>query len=200
VGVTAAPPRVLVVDNGSRSTRLVVRLVAEEGFQAIPVVTAAIADRIPAVNAVILTGTDVPVWNALYEAEIQLILSCPVPLLGLCGGHQLIGRAYGVDVERRPAVIGKTRVQLAPSVPLFDGLPREVALFQRHVYALCGVPAGFELIATSDTCPVEGIGQLARNLYGMQAHLEFRPDGRRILRRFLARAKAARPTQWRLAV
>jgi GMP synthase (glutamine-hydrolysing) len=193
-----AVPSVLVVDNGSRSTRVVARLVAEEGFRPVLVTTSAVADPVPAVNAVILTGTDLPVWNSVYGGEIRLIQSSPVPLLGLCGGHQLIGRAYGVDVEPGPAVIGRTRVRIMGSIALFHDVPSEVVLFQRHVYCLPTVPPGFELIATSDTCPVEGIRHLRRELYGMQAHLEFRWHGQQILRRFLSLARQAPTLSWHL--
>ncbi len=37
-----------------------------------------------------------------------------------------------------------------------------------------------------------------RPMYGMQAHVEFRADGRRILRRFLAEADRHQPRSWRI--
>jgi GMP synthase-like glutamine amidotransferase len=178
----------LVVDNGSRSTSLIRRLLVEDGWLVTAVPVSAIPDIGPSVHAVILTGTDVPVRDPLYDKEIELIRRCPVPLLGICGGHQLIGRAFGVDIERTAAVVGRSRVRLCADSPLNIGLPAEVELFQRHVYGLRRVPDDFLLAATSDTCEVEGIRHKTRELYGMQAHLEFRAEGRRILRAFLNRA------------
>jgi GMP synthase-like glutamine amidotransferase len=188
----------LVVDNGSRSAGLIVRLLDGAGWSVAVVPVADIPHQLPDSNAVILTGTDLPVWERVYAAEIELIRSCPVPLLGICGGHQLIGRAYGVDVEPVPAVIGRSRVRLDAGAALFAGLPSEVELLQRHTFGLTAVPAGFDLIATSDSCTVEGIRSRTRPMYGMQAHVEFRADGRRILRRFLAEADRHQPRSWRI--
>jgi len=180
---------VLIVDNGSRSTPLIGDLVRQAGWHT-SVVAAALAVPVPrSADAVILTGTDLPVFAPGYEAEIGLIRDCAVPLLGICGGMQLIGRAYGVGLDKGEAVIGATPVRLRWGVDLFDGLPQEAQLFQRHVYRLRSTPPGFEVTASSESCAIEGIRQAGRPLYGMQAHLEFRHHGRQILRRFLQIAR-----------
>ncbi|MFG3578706.1 type 1 glutamine amidotransferase [Micromonospora chersina] len=178
----------VVVDNGSLSTSVIRRLLVDQGWSTEVVPVDAIADVGPSVHAVVLTGTDVPVRDPLYDGEVDFIRRCPVPLLGICGGHQLIGRAFGVDIEQTAAVVGRSRVRLHADSPLNAGLPAEVELFQRHTYGLRAVPDGFVLTATSDSCAVEGIRHRTRELYGMQAHLEFRAEGRRIFRAFLDRA------------
>jgi GMP synthase-like glutamine amidotransferase len=186
----------LIVDNGSPSAPLLARLIAAAGWTPLTTPVEQLPRRVPPVSAVVLTGTDVPVWHPVYRTEAALIRSCPVPLLGLCGGHQLIGRAHGVGLRRVPPAVGRTRVRLLGDHPLWTGLPPPVELFQRHVYGLRGVPAGFDLIATSDTCPVEGIARTGGRIYGMQAHLEFRPEGRAILSRFLGLAAPTEPVSW----
>jgi len=178
----------VVVDNGSLSTSLIRRLLVEDGWSVTMVPVCAIADVGPSVRAVVLTGTDVPVRDPLYDKEIDFIRRCPVPLLGICGGHQLIGRAFGVDIEQTAPVVGRSLVRLYAASPLHSGLPAEVELFQRHTYALRAVPDDFVLTATSDSCAVEGIRHRSRELYGTQAHVEFRAAGRRIFRAFLRRA------------
>jgi GMP synthase (glutamine-hydrolysing) len=112
-----------------------------------------------------------------------------VPLLGICGGMQLIGRAFGADLEEGAPVIGRTRVNLAAGIPLFTGMPSQVELFQRHIYRLASLPPGWEAIATSANCKLEGIWDPSYGSYGMQEHLEFRAEGRAMLRRFLALAQ-----------
>src|SRR5258708_6061164 len=49
------------------------------------------------------------------------------------------------------------------------------------------MPPGFELTATTDSCPVAAFQNVAKRMYGVQFHLEVShtPDGRTILRRFL---------------
>ncbi|WP_158887938.1 type 1 glutamine amidotransferase [Amycolatopsis anabasis] len=187
-GATTSP-RALVVDNGSLSTRRIAELVHESGWWPEVVPHREIPRNGREFAAIVLTGTDVPAWEPGYEAELELIRAATVPVLGICGGLHLIGRAYGVGLGRGPAVVGGSPVTLLPGVELFSGLPGEVRLFQRHVYGLVAVPPGFALTATSGTCRVEGIRHRRRALYGMQAHLEFRRDGKRIFRNFLDRAR-----------
>ena len=197
------PPHALIVDNGSRSVPLIAREVTTAGWActvlpltALPTAGSAgspgSAGSVGSVgfDAVILSGTDLPVWAPVYHDELDLIRSSRVPLLGICGGLQLIGRAFGADVEEGSSVIGRTRVSLAAGVPLFTGMPAQVELFQRHKYRLASLPPDWEAIATSANCKLEGIWNPPSGSYGMQAHLEFRAEGRAMLRRFLALAAA----------
>lgn len=186
------PPHALIVDNGSRSVPLITREVTTAGWACtvLPLTTLPRAGSAGAAafDAVILSGTDLPVWAPVYHDELDLIRSSRVPLLGICGGLQLIGRAFGADLEEGPPVIGRTRVSLAAGIPLFTGMPDQVELFQRHIYRLASLPLGWEAIATSANCKLEGIWNPPSGSYGMQAHLEFRAEGRALLRRFLALA------------
>lgn len=184
-------PRALIVDNGSPSAGLIGQLVRDAGWRTavVPAGRVGTAGRVGHPDTVILTGTDLPAFAPGYEAVIRLVRTAAVPVLGICGGMQLIGRAFGVGLDQGPPVIGRTVVRLARDVELFEEMPAEVALFQRHIYRLRSVPAGFAAIASSPRCPIEGIGHHDRAIYGMQAHLEFRAEGRRILRRFLQVAR-----------
>ena len=177
--------RALVLDNGSPSAGLIVRLAQDAGWRACLLPHAALPTVTDWPDAIILSGTDRPAFEPGYEAELRLIRRCPVPLLGICGGMQLIGHAFGVGLDQGQPVIGRTTVQVRTDIALFHGMRAQLPLFQRHIYRLRSVPAGFTGIATSASCPVEGIGDPGRVVYGMQAHLEFRPEGKRILTRFL---------------
>lgn len=174
----------LVIDNGSPSAGLIGQLARDAGWQTAVTRVAGLSPA-AAADAIILTGTHLPVFAPGYQAEIDLIRSCSVPVLGICGGMQLIGRAFGAGLTHGKPAIGRTAVRLVPDVELFAGMPSEVTLFQRHIYQLDAVPEGFIAIASSPGCAIEGIGRPGRAIYGMQAHLEFRAEGRRILHAFL---------------
>ena len=96
-------PHALIVDNGSRSVPLIAREVTSAGWACtvLPLTTLPRAGSAgpAAFDAVILSGTDLPVWAPVYHDELDLIRSGRVPLLGICGGLQLIGRAFGADLE-----------------------------------------------------------------------------------------------------
>lgn len=182
--------RALVVDNGSLTTKLISRRVRELGWSAAVVRHDAVklGDASHAFDAILLSGTDVTVTTGRFDAQLELVRECEVPLLGICGGLHIIGRAYGVGIVKQEPVLGRTEVLFDSGERLFSGLPASTQIFQRHSYRLQRVPEGFRRIATSQTCPVEAIAHRTRPVLGVQGHIELRADGMRILERFLSLA------------
>ena len=146
---------------------------------------------------------------------LELIRETPAPLLGLCGGHQLIGLAFGAapapmgplapgEADPKPDLApgmrkewGPSRVRISADDPLFAGLGDTVVVEQRHFWELKAVPAGFVGLAGSDACPIQAIRHASRPLYGVQFHPELysdlHPDGRTILANFFGLAGPAAP-------
>jgi GMP synthase (glutamine-hydrolysing) len=182
--------RALVVDNGSLTTHLIARRAGNLGWDAVIVRHDAldIARAARDWDAVLLSGTDVPVTTGRFDAQFELVRNCTAPLMGICGGLHLIGRAYGVGIVEQQPVLGRTEVFLDSEERLFSELPAPAQIFQRHSYRLERVPCGFRRIATSSSCPVEAIAHETRALFGLQGHVELRADGARILERFLSLA------------
>jgi GMP synthase (glutamine-hydrolysing) len=178
------------------------------------------------VRAVVVSGhsTLIDEYDPRTLAPLmELIRESRTPLLGLCGGHQLIGLAFGAT----PAPMGRLRPgeadphpDVAPGLrkewgacpvrvfaqdPLFAGLDDTVVVEQRHFWELKALPAGFVRLAASDACPIQAIRHETRPLYGVQFHPELygerHPDGRTILANFfqLAGATARRPEAAALA-
>jgi GMP synthase-like glutamine amidotransferase len=187
---TEQSPTIMVVDNGSLSTGLLAERLEGLGAHVEVVALRVLSPRLPRdgdFDAAVLSGTDVLTSAPdIYDAELELILHADVPILGICGGMHLIARAHGTGiVPGRPAV-GKVPVHLADDERLFAGVASPALLFQRHCYELCEVPGGFRRIAWSELCGCEGISHDQRAVYGLQAHLELRPEGAAVLRNFVA--------------
>jgi GMP synthase-like glutamine amidotransferase len=161
------------------------------------------------VRAVILSGHSTLIDD--YDPDtlaplVEIIRDTPVPILGLCGGHQLIGRAFGVapapmgrlapgEADPWPTLApgmrkewGPSRVRISAEDSLFAGLDETVVVEQRHFWELKTAPAGFVRLAASDACPIQAIRHGGRPLYGVQFHPELyserHPDGRIILSNF----------------
>ena len=172
-------------------------------------------DRL-AVHAIVLSGhsTLIDDYNPSDLAPlVELIRETPGPLLGLCGGHQLIGLAFGEqpapmgrlatgEIDPKPDVApgmrkewGPSRVRISAPDPLFDGLGETVVVEQRHFWELKAVPYGFVRLAGSEACPVQAMRHGSRPLYGVQFHperySELHPDGRAILANFFRLAASA---------
>jgi len=183
-------PRILIVDNGSLSTDVLSERLIGLGAETAIVSLGELYPEMPdegGYDAVVLTGTDVPSTTPyVYETELELIRRTEVPLLGICGGMHLIGKAHGIGIGDCKHAVGKTPVHVDRDEALFDELESPALLFQRHRYQLVDVPDGFRRIAWGDDCQTEGIRHAERPTYGLQAHVEFRPEGKVILRNFLS--------------
>lgn len=144
-------------------------------------------------DAIIMSGSE-----ALYSKSedkgkfskaIEATREVQVPLLGICGGHQLIGMAYGEQVVAMDKSIkGYRDVEVLIGDPLFEDLPRMISVTESHQEMVERVPKGFTLLARSEDTPIEAFRGSNRILYGIQFHPERNdgehPAGATVLRNF----------------
>ena len=162
-------------------------------------------------SAVILSGS-ITDW-AEYEFELlqgllEVIRNAPVPILGMCAGHQLIGYAHGaswgplgslregeIDPDPRFAPGGRKErgfmpVEIDPRCVLFRGLGERAWFFQSHYWHLLEAPPGFVARARSGSSPIQVIERLDKPVFGVQFHPERftaeHPDGDTLLHNFFA--------------
>jgi len=104
-----------------------------------------------------------------------------VPVLGVCFGHQLLGRTGGSTVVRNPKgrEIGTVRVQLTPEGrkdPLFSWSEQgELAVQATHLDVVDGVPAGAKLLASNEACATQAF-RLSETVAAVQFHPEITPE------------------------
>ena len=145
-----------------------------------------------AVQALVLGGNATD-WGEYSRAELQelqeIIREATLPILGLCGGLQLIGMAHDTLVEpMRPLRTeeadpeegyaagffkewGFTPVSVIEPDPLFEGLDAPVFL-EAHYCELRQVPRGFRLLASTNACRIQAIRRIGKPVYGTQFHPE----------------------------
>jgi GMP synthase (glutamine-hydrolysing) len=176
------------------------RLVKEPSTQVTHLASIAAAAKQFKPDAIVLSGTlrDFDYYNpAVLETFADFIRSCTIPVLAICGGHQLVGLSFGARVmtldrleqheqrENRPLEYQYRFIRITePNDPIFRDLnepelnlasqPRLLRVWQNHGLQLDRVPEGFELLATSYLCRNQMMvkrneGQL---IYTVQFHLE----------------------------
>jgi GMP synthase-like glutamine amidotransferase len=121
------------------------------------------------------------------------------PVLGLCGGHQLVGEVFSRDLraveklEDEPIRrLAEGEADLYPSYhagwftetgmqpvrvreredPLFAGLPETVMVLESHYCEVKAPPPDFLLLAENDNCRVQAMRHRERPVYGVQFHPE----------------------------
>mgnify|MGYP006288800619 CR=1 FL=1 len=151
------------------------------------------------IKALVLGG-NVTAWSEYDEESLeplmQVVRGASLPMLGICGGLQLMALAHGVAVrpmrelsagERDPAPDiasgyskewGFTPVRVMKPDPLFQGLEEPVFL-QAHYSEVKGLPENFVLLASTDVCPIQAVRRRGTAVYGTQFHPEAYVSGDR---------------------
>jgi GMP synthase-like glutamine amidotransferase len=161
------------------------------------------------IKALVISG-NASDWVEYSDSELaemlHVIRAAELPIIGLCGGGQLIAMAHGAALgsirrlregERDPNPdyspgYFKERdympVRVVQPAPLFEGLGSEPVFWQSHYWEMKEIPPGFELLASTDECPIQVIRQVGKPVYGTQFHPEHYtdeyPDGRKLLANF----------------
>lgn len=126
------------------------------------------------IKGVILGGSLASVNDdyAWIEEELKFIgqiIDQRIPILGICFGHQLLGKYFGVAIERKISKSGLIKLKLTKEDVFFKGItnPMMLVSHNEHVSTL---PKNFELLATSDYCKVQAIKHKDMDIYGIQFH------------------------------
>jgi GMP synthase-like glutamine amidotransferase len=144
-------------------------------------------------QALLISGNTAE-WAEYDETDLvkmhRIIRSAEWPILGICGGCQLIAMAHGAslgsirrleegeedpDEEYVPGYFkewGFVPLQILKSDPLFDGLGASPRFLAAHYWEVKEVPTGFDLLASSDFCRIQAIRQVGKPVYGTQFHPE----------------------------
>lgn len=155
------------------------------------------------VDGVMISGSPRDAWNddPVNLKLCDLVRLCQergVPLLGVCYGHQVLGRALGGVVARHPqgVEVGNTAVELTPSgqaSPLFHGMPPRFEVLSSHFDAVLETPPGGELLVRGEFTLNQAF-HWNKLLYGVQFHPESDPDVMRYIwsvRRDIWRSKVS---------
>ncbi|MFQ5857528.1 MAG: type 1 glutamine amidotransferase [Anaerolineae bacterium] len=160
-------------------------------------------------DAVLISGAQTD-WSLYqpgdFDALIEFIRCWDGPMIGLCGGHQVIAHAFGAptgpirplcpgEPDPRPdqgpgllKELGPTEIKLVRRAPLFEGLPDRVYMIEDHYWAVKELPPSLELLATNEICPIQAFRHRECPIYGTQFHPERYdskyPQGRLLLQNF----------------
>jgi anthranilate synthase/aminodeoxychorismate synthase-like glutamine amidotransferase len=113
-----------------------------------------------------------------------------IPILGVCLGHQAIGRAYGATVARAGRQMhGKTSAISHDGHGVFTGLANPFTATRYHSLAIVRqtVPADLQVSASSEDGEIMGVRHRQHPVEGVQFHPEsiLTVEGKRLLGNFV---------------
>jgi anthranilate synthase component 2 len=183
---------ILVVDNYDSFTFNLVQLLASLGADVLvrrnDALTAREAIALGPSHIVLSPGPGAPSSAGI---SVALARESPVPLLGVCLGHQAIAEAYGALVRRAPRPIhGRTSRVDHDSTGIFAAIPLPLTVGRYHSLAVDERTLPRELRVTAraqDDGAVMALAHATRPVVGVQFHPEsvLTPDGPAIVRNFL---------------
>lgn len=120
------------------------------------------------------------------DKKLAWIHDIPLPVLGICFGHQIIGNLFGTEVfEEVEAEDGFHPITVVKSDPLLRGLEPTFTARTLHRGSIA-VPFGFTLLASSAQCKNQVMKHDSKTMYGCQFHPELSDDGKTLLSNFVA--------------
>lgn len=182
---------IAILDFGSQYTQLIARRVREAHvycelfpWDASPKDVLALQPR-----GFILSGGPASVYDPGAPRLPDYVLEQSVPVLGICYGMQLLARRLGGRVARAAKrEYGPAEIEfIGPDNLLFADLQSlNLQVWMSHGDRIEKIPPDFDALARSVNSPVAAMGDLSRQLYGLQFHPEVvhTERGAEILRRF----------------
>ena len=167
--------RILILDFGSQVTQLIARRVRENGVycEIHPFTMSADAHpRLRARAAIILSGGPASVTQTTTPRAPEIVFQLGVPVLAICYGMQTMCAQLGgrVTPQRPPGIRPRLRSTSSPTAALFDGLWPKGAreqVWMSHGDKVDALPAGFRVVAATDSAPYAAIADDARRFYGV---------------------------------
>jgi GMP synthase (glutamine-hydrolysing) len=128
--------------------------------------------------------------QAKFHKEIDCVRDARSPILGVCFGHQMMAHAFGAEVVKDGRhVLEMVKTSVLVDDPLFASLPRTLMLLESRHEIVKSLPAGFRLLASSDTSEIATMKHPTLPLYGVQFHPERytreNPDGMAVVGNFV---------------
>lgn len=170
--------RILILDFGSQYSQLIARRVREAGvYSEMYAYDMSEADiRAFAPSGIILSGGPESTTVEGSPRAPDVVFNLGVPVLGICYGMQTMAMQLGGDVQSSDfQEFGRADVIHEFPDRLFAGIedePKKLRVWMSHGDKVVKLPEGFQISASTPSCPIAAMSDETRNFYGVQFHPE----------------------------
>ncbi len=181
--------KIIILDFGSQYTHIIARRIRELNvFSEIRSPSISMEDLMAeAPKGIILSGGPASVYQTQIPFDPK-ILTCPIPLLGICYGMHLLNAANQGSVKKlSKGEYGKQSIKVNTKSPLFYEMENQESVWMSHGDSIETLAPCFHSIATSRDNLIAAIQHHDLPQYGVQFHPEVghTPKGKKIIDNFL---------------
>jgi len=181
--------KVAILDAGAQYGKVIDRRVRELFIETVilPLNTSAEELKKRNIRAIIVSGGPGSVSSENSPNWDQSVLTCGIPILGICYGLQLINRDLGGEVALTTGrEDGQCIIQVDTSSLLFSNLQTEQEVLLTHGDSCVKAAPGASIIAKNGD-KIVGLADPDRKIYGVQFHpeVDLTPSGKMIFNNFL---------------
>ncbi len=151
-------------------------------FSAIQVKDGVFPDRLESYDGFVITGSPASAtgndpWILKLLETIREIDAKKIPTVGICFGHQLIGRALGGEVGKNPGGwgFGISPTHFSSAEDWMDPKADTLNLYAAHSEQLLKPPVGAVILGGDDFCAV-GSYRIGNHIFTTEYHPEMSPD------------------------
>lgn len=140
------------------------------------------------VSGVIFSGGPSSVYDTSRPAFDSAWLSVPVPVLGLCYGHQTIAMETGGNVHKGLVhEFGAANLEHDGTSALLKGIPSPTRVWMSHGDEVDQIGDGFRIVGSTENCSFAAVENPTTKRFGVQFHPEVTHSqhGQQLLSNFL---------------
>ena len=191
--------KIAVLDFGGQYAHLIANRVRRLGVYSEILDGAVGVDQLRDFDGIIMSGGPASVTAPDSVKCDPALFELGVPVLAICYGHQLVGHFLGGVVEKGGVrEYGAASVRFSEKKGIFEGIEDVEDVWMSHFDQVVKAPEGFKVVASTEDCPIAGMANYEKNIYGIQFHPEVThtPCGGLILENFVNLTGAKR--EWNI--
>ena len=181
---------ILVLNFGGQTCHLIARRVRSLGVysEILPCDVSAGDIKKIKPEGIILSGGPSSVYDSNSPSMDRGILGLGIPVLGICYGMQLMAKFAGGEVlGGKFKEFGKKFLRIKKNGKLMEGISKKEQVWMNHGDLVANLPKDYDILASTDSCPIAAFENNRKKEYGVQFHAEVvhTPSGNNIMKNFV---------------
>ena len=166
---------IVVLDFGAQYSQLIARRVREIGVYSQILPFNCSVEEITELNpkGIIFSGGPASVSKEGSPRVDKKIFDLGLPILGICYGLQVMMKQNGGEVScPLKKEYGLANIDIIKESVLFKKISNKSQVWMSHGDSVSALAPGFEIISSTDNCPITAVENLDKKFYGVQFHPE----------------------------